>query len=301
MKKGILSVVALAALVLTSCNGDKTRSVSEIKDATPGDSLMFYWGQSLASDYWENTNSDTAMISEKAREEYLRGIKAGMDAAREDEAYNQGVYVGVQIAMNIKDFKDNYPDLKISDKVLLASLKGGLESKEGLDASQVKADFFKLLNRLATEKREADKVSAYKLLKTKAKELGMTEIAQNLYGKEIAPGSGSTLQDGDLVGVDISVTTLGGEMIGMQMPSEMVVGRNYSSPIVSEALRTMKPGETKQFLTSPIDLAPRRYSQGEFKADTLMKFTIKVMNATPEKLPEEEGKGTYVPAGSLKK
>lgn len=281
MKFKTLFSISAALMLLASCDGNKTTNIADLKDPTPGDSLMFYFGQNIGVDFWQSTMNDTTLRTQAAREDYLRGVKAGIGAVRENNAYNQGVYVGVQLAMNLKDFRENYPDLKVDDKVLLASLAGALEDEKAIDPAQAKAEFYKFLEGLSARKREADKEKSYALLQAKAKEMGMTQVAEGLYGKEIAAGSGNDLVDGDLVKMDITASTLSGEMVGMQFPEEVVVGRNYSSPIVSVALRSMKPGETKQFIVSPIDLTPRRYAQGEFRADSLLKFTIKVMSATP--------------------
>lgn len=295
MKLTSLSFFGAALLLLmTSCDGGKTDNIADIEDATTGDSVMFYFGQNLAADFWLSTESDTTLISESAREDYLRGVKAGIAAARNNEAYNKGLFVGVQVATNLKDFRDLYPEVKIDDKVLIAALRAGLESDSAVNVNEVKSQFYKMMDGLARSKEAADAKIAEKLLVEKATELGMKLQAPMLYSKLIDAGKGAEVKSGDRIKVQISVATLDGKMVGMQIPTEIVVGRSYTSPMIAAAIPGMKVGETKQFLSSAMQVTPRRYKLGEYKADQLMKFTIKVdslISGANESVPADSIQG----------
>lgn len=292
MKK-ILIPLACVAILFTACEKTGTPSVSDIPDATRGDSLMFYYGQNVAAEYWMGANADTAFRSKESRKEFLRGFKEGLSDVRDNDAYNRGLYTALGVAMNIRTMKQQYPDVKFDDHVLIDALIAALENDSVADASQVKADFYRVTDAMVRDREKADRVTATKALEKTAAKLGMTRLGDNLYGKTITAGYGPQIKNGDMVMVDISAATVKGELVGMQLPDHMVVGRNYSSPLFSEALLTMKEGETRQFIASPIDLMPRRYRQGEYKCDNLIKITIKVIKVTsggsdsPVETPEQ--------------
>lgn len=273
MKKFYL-LAALGSLLLTSCGGNSTSDLNEISDASTGDSLLFYYGRDVATDFWREADGDSTLRLESSREDYLRGVKAGLSAVRDNDAYNQGIYVGLQVATNLRELKRNYPDLEIDDQVFLSAMRAALENDSVVDAPQNKADFYRLLDHLARTKEKSDTEKARVLLKETAEKLGMNQISEFLYGKAVTQGSGPILKDGDVIELDITAAFANGQMVGMSFPKQAMVGRNYQSPIISEALRTMKVGETKQFIASPVQLTPRRYHQGEYSADRVIKFTI---------------------------
>lgn len=287
MKK-IFLAMAVAAVALTGCKESGTKEISELPNTSRGDSLMFYYGQNVAAEYWMSATSDTTMRGDKERQEFLRGIKAGLSAARDNDAYNKGLYTAVGIAMNIQRMKKDYPDMEFNEQVLYKALVGALANDSAVDPSQVKADFYRVTDNMLKEKEKADRVIANKKLEEEAAKLGMTKVSEGLYGKIITKGTGTPINEGDMVQVDISAATVKGELVGMQLPDRLVIGRNYSSPLFSQALLTMKSGGTRQFIASPIDLMPRRYRDGEFKADQLIKFTIKVLGVIPSAQSNEE-------------
>ncbi|MCM1153516.1 MAG: hypothetical protein NC328_07680 [Muribaculum sp.] len=275
MKTFRLASLMLPALILASC-GDKARnSISDLDNATQSDSISFYFGRSIGYDFWNSTQEDTTLRSEQAREDYLRGIKDGMAAVRDNDAYNQGLYVGLQVATNIRELQKQYPNVDINEKLFLEALKGALDSDSSANGPQDKAELYKILDNLQVSKEKADSETARAQLAKVAAEKKMTRVNENLYVKNITPGSGALLKDGDEVSVEISAALTDGTPLGMQFPSKLTVGQGFASPIISAALRTMKPNQTCTFLASPIELAPRRYRNGEFKPDQLIEFTIK--------------------------
>ncbi|MDE7381745.1 MAG: hypothetical protein K2N03_06420 [Muribaculaceae bacterium] len=267
---------AAALMLLASCNKSKTGSINDVSNATAGDSVMFYFGQNLASDFWLSTESDTTLRGENEREDYLRGVKAGIAAARENEAYNKGLFVGVQVAANLKDFREQFPNLKLDEALLLSSLRAGLESDSAVNENEVKSTFYKLMDQLMRDKEAEDAKAAEKLLAEEAAKLGLKLQLPMLYSKVVTPGDGAVVKNGDKVAIDVSAATLEGKMVGMKLPREVIVGRSYTSPMIMAALPGMKVGETKQFLSSAMEVTPRRYKLGEYKGTQLIKFTIHV-------------------------
>ncbi len=283
MKLKNLSFLGIASLMLlASCDGRKTQSISDISDATPGDSVMFYFGQNLATDFWLGTESDTTLRGENEREDYLRGVEAGIAAARQNEAYNKGLFVGVQVAANLKDFKELYPDIKLDEKVLISALRAGLESDTAVNTAEAKSKFYKLMDDLARSKEKADIKIAEAKLAQEGPKLGMKVQGPMLYSKIVTPGNGPEIKIGEKIALELSVSTINGDMVGIKLPKEVVVGRSYTVPMLGAALPGMKVGETRQFLSTPMEVTPRRYKLGEYKAEQLMKVTVKVLGIVSE-------------------
>lgn len=282
MKKYLrYSLALLLPAALASCNGIGNKTLSDTENATPGDSISYYFGQSVSGDFWLDTESDTTLRDEVAREQYIKGVQAGMAALNDADAYNRGVFVGVQIAQEIRDLKKTYPDQEFNEGLFLSALKEGLKNDTAVDTPQAKADLYRVLGNLASKKAQTDRATSTDALAKEAKKLGMAKVSEGLYSKVITKGEGPKLEKTSMIRADITASTVSGQMIGMQFPKEFEVGRNYSSPIIMQALLSMQPGETAQFLASPIDVAPRRYREGEFKPTDIIKFTIKVLSVIP--------------------
>ena len=288
MRKHYLGLMAAAAL-LSSCGGETT-TLSDIKDPTRGDSIAFYYGRSKGFDYWNEASSDSTLLTEASRKEFLRGVEEGMSAVRDNDAYNYGLLIGLGIAQDIQSLKKEYAGVDVPRDLFISSLKGALKNDSAVDGPQTKAELYRIIDTMQRQKELSDMKTAAALLQKTGTQFGMTKINEQLWGKIISNGSGQQLKDGDRILVDITASTVDGTPVGLQFPKELTVGRHMASPLVSQALRTMKAGETIQFIASPLQLAPRRYRAGEFKADQLIKFTIRVLS-----LREESGSGISKP------
>ena len=65
--------LAIGAFLCAAVACDRNpKNIDDIADPTPGDSLMYYFGQMQADNYWRQTQNDSAMSSEEARTEYMR-------------------------------------------------------------------------------------------------------------------------------------------------------------------------------------------------------------------------------------
>lgn len=91
MKPLIPTIIATSLALLASCGPDKGRDISEFRNASTGDSLMYYYTQMRAYEYWREADSDTSMRNPEQRRRFLDGLKAGMDAIKKssnDANYN---------------------------------------------------------------------------------------------------------------------------------------------------------------------------------------------------------------------
>lgn len=77
MKPLIPTIIATSLALLASCGPDKGRDISEFRNASTGDSLMYYYTQMRAYEYWREADSDTSMRNPEQRRRFLDGLKAG--------------------------------------------------------------------------------------------------------------------------------------------------------------------------------------------------------------------------------
>ena len=152
--KALSIVLVGGALALSSCSGGGSSTADNLKDAAPGDSLLYYFGQIQAAEYWRQAESDTTLRDEKSREDFMRGVKAGMDAVRSEDAYNQGVYLGVQMAMQIKESEEAY-GIKCNKGVLLDAIKGGLANDSAVNIGEANMAFRGIIDNLEARKEAA--------------------------------------------------------------------------------------------------------------------------------------------------
>ncbi len=87
--------MAAAGLMLASCQGgassDGQASSGDLKNATPADSLIYYFGQMRGAEYRRQAERDTTLADAQAKKAYLQGVQAGMNAVKSaDEAYDNG-------------------------------------------------------------------------------------------------------------------------------------------------------------------------------------------------------------------
>ena len=121
--KSYLSIAG-AALMLAACQGASEKggkSLADIPNATAADSLIYYFGQMRGAEYQREAERDTTLDTDQAKKAYVQGVQAGLNAAKaNDEAYNRGLFLGMQMAMNMQQFKDEY-DVQLNKKVFVES------------------------------------------------------------------------------------------------------------------------------------------------------------------------------------
>ncbi len=269
--------------LLTACGGDnaeQAKSIADYKNATTADSLVFYFGQMRAAEYWREAHADTTLASRESRDEFLKGLRAGMDAVRSNMAYNQGVYLGIQLAMNLNEMDEGY-GIKTKKDIMLEAFADGLRNDSVVDYTAAAEEFSTIINALNTQKEEKDRQLGKDALVAEAKALKMTKINDDLYAAAPkTPGTGNLLQVGDSVAVVLIVTQVGGEEIDRQAKPDFKIGSSLIGPI-TEALLTMRIGENREFLTTPPALMGRVYARRGLKPNDLLKIEIFTSPAKP--------------------
>lgn len=263
------------------------RTLADYDNVTTADSLLYYFGQLRAADFWQYAYNDTVLKTRESRDQYLKGLRAGMDAARDDEAYNQGLYVGIQLAMNMKDFAKEY-DVKLNRQIVYNAIEDGLKNDSVVNTGEANSMFRKVLEQLNIKKEESDRAVAEATLAEAAKAGKWQKLGDTLYGGLVkTPGSGLQVKEGDEVAVDVEINDLDGKEIDRRKQESAKVGQSFPGPI-TEALLTMKVGETRSFYTTGPALFGRYAGRYNIKPTQVISFTVTVAPAASQQAPDAE-------------
>ncbi|MDE7159770.1 MAG: hypothetical protein K2O24_02850 [Muribaculaceae bacterium] len=279
MKFHNILVAAAATLMLgglAACESDtKPITAAELAGASQTDSLMYWLGQVNAIEYLNQAERDTTLKTFEARKEFLRGLRVGLDAIKEMEPYNTGVWQGVQMAINLHELAKEYPDLKFNDAIMTRSMAEALVADSTPDAAKAQANFERIFSAMEAEKAERELAASIKDLPAVAKKLGMTEVAPHLFSKTITPGNGAPLQRGEKVATQITVTRTDGTPVRLPLPKEVQIGARYVSRVLTEALTTMNMNGVSTFATSAYALFGKRCESLNLQPSEVLTVEIK--------------------------
>lgn len=245
------------------------KSLESISNATKADSLIYYFGEMRGAEYVSQSASDSSMNTPASKQAFLKGVKAGLDAVKaEQDAYNRGLFLGMQMAMNIDQFKKDY-GVDLSKAVFMDGIAESLSTDSVGDTSEMQREFYRIMSEFQQDKEKKDNEASTKALSEAATKQGFSKINDNLYSK-ISGEAGEKLKDGDKVKVDISIKTLAGKEINAPLPTELTIGQRLQGPL-NEALLSLSSGQKGEFLTSAQALFGPRASQLDLEpADVLV-------------------------------
>lgn len=257
--KSLLSIAA-AGLVLAACQTPEGKTLGQISDASKADSLIYYFGQMRGAEYQREAANDTTLASKQARQEYINGVKAGLNAVKAGkDAYNNGVFLGMQMAMNMAQFKKDY-DVTLSNRVFLESLAEAIESDSIGNPQELQKEFYRIMGEFNKQKEERDREASTQALEKEASAKKMAKISDNLYGN-VPAAKDMKIKDGDKVKVDIKITDSKGNPVNAPLPSTIVVGQRMKDSPINDALLSLSSGQKGTFLTSAYALFGPRCSQ----------------------------------------
>lgn len=279
------SYIALAAcgLLFAACQTQpEAKTLSDFADSSKADSLVYYFAQMRGAEYSREAVRDTTLASDQAKKAYLMGVQAGLNAAKADnEAYNRGLFLGMQMAMNFNQFKKDY-DVTLNKKVFVEGLAEALENDSAIDTQKMQGEFYRLMGEFNSQKEERDKAAASESLSKAASKLNMKKISDTLLGEVTEKTEGEQIKDGDTVDVKIELAKADGEVIPAPLPSQLKVGARNIPPELSDAIKYLKSGETGKFATSAQSLFGQRASQMGVEPADVVVMTIKATVAAPE-------------------
>ena len=277
--------IAGAALMLAACQGASEKggkSLADIPNATAADSLIYYFGQMRGAEYQREAERDTTLDTDQAKKAYVQGVQAGLNAAKaNDEAYNRGLFLGMQMAMNMQQFKDEY-DVQLNKKVFVESLSDAISADSVQDAREMQKEFYRIMGSFNEQKEKRDKEAADAALTQEAAKLKLAKISEVLYGEVTAKNDSAKIKTGDNVVMEIKLSNAGGKEIEAPLPSRGKVG----------ALTALKTGETGKFVTSAQALFGQRCQQIGMKPADAVVFTMKASVAPSDEAKDNTRKVT---------
>lgn len=286
MKIKSFLTIAAAGLLLAACSGNQGKSLDQIKNATPGDSLVYYFGEINGSQFQSLAKSDSTFATEAAKRSYVNGVKAGLNSFKSnDEAFNRGMHLGLQMARNIANFKEDY-DVQLDKQIFIKGLEEALSNDSVKNMQDVQREFNRIMNDFSSRKDEIDKQAATKALSKEAAKMKLAKISDILYGGPVDKKNGVQIKDGDDVTVKVTAKTAAGKSLDIPFPSSMKVGARNLPSQLTEAVKTLKSGETGKFVTTAYDLFGRRTDQFKLAPKDVVIMDI---TATVDPVQTKEG------------
>lgn len=285
------AAVVVAAAALASCSGNsegdsKIRQLSDYKDLTAGDSVAYYYGQLTSLEYWRNAKVDTTLLDRESRDQYLKGLRAGYDAIRSNDAYNQGFFMGVQLAMQMKEFGEDY-STTVSKKVLVNAIEDGLKQDSIINEGELQQNFTEITNSIQMRKDAADRAEAAEILKKEAARNKWQAINVDLYAGPARGGEGDVLKEGDQVGISVVFMNPKGQPIDRRENPDMIVGKMLPGA-VTQGLQTMKVGQTRTFYASAQAVFGRFCQRYGLKGNEIVSFRMTTMPPKAQSVAEDE-------------
>ena len=273
MKK-LFSLLSALLIVLSSCDSNRGKSISDYPDANMGDSLLFYYMKMRAHEYWEEAENDTTLRNPEARKKFLEGVAEGLEIAKNDDKYySYGVQTGMQMALNILKFEKMY-DVRLDRELALESLSRGLDDAEGNNEIEYQNNFYKILDRMKSMQRSKDHEKAKMSLIEEARGRNMTKLSDDLYYKIMRKGSGPYASTGNSAYVKVNYDRADGVDFALPSPEFVTIGAPGIPDVLNRAYVRLNKGSVVQFATTAESLfGSRTYVMG-LKPESVIIVTI---------------------------
>lgn len=286
--KSILATAA-AGLLLASCQGGGAapdgKSLGDIKNASAADSLIYYFGQMRGAEYHRQAERDTTLADAASKKAFVQGVQAGMNAVKnQNEAYNQGLFLGMQMAMNIQQFKEDY-GVDLNKRIFIESLSDAVNADSIADSQDTQREFYRIIGVFNDQKDEREKTAAAESLAKEAVNMKLPKISDDIYGQITSRTDSAALKPGDNVEMEITISKVDGSSLNAPLPTKGRIGaRNIAAPI-NRMLEGMKSGESGRFITSARAMFGPRVSQLGLNGSDVV-----VVNLKASLLPEDDKK-----------
>lgn len=276
----ILTLVALLALVVTSCSDYKEKSVKLESDL---DSLNYAFGYvngKILKDY--HLSKDTTGDGIKS---LMKGIKDGLNQKETVDSLKQAVDLGSMIGNQLRTNTDFYGDstLTMDYKLLRQGMINGVAGSDaGMTADEARDYFNGTMEALQAKKMEAqyndNKVAGQNFLAENAKKEGVIITASGLQYEVIKKGNGPLPKDTDKVKVHYHGTLVDGTVFDSSVdrgqPAEFGVTQVIKGWV--EGLQLMPVGSKYKFYI-PQELAYGSQSQGQIKPFSTLIFEVELL------------------------
>lgn len=290
MKKIFLSTAAASLCLLTACQQSGGNGASMPSNASAADSLIFYLGEVYAAQYKNEAKADTTLDTPEAKRAYLEGVKAGINLPKDnDDAYNKGLQVGMQMATSVAQFNKEY-NVTLNKTVYLSSLTGFVMSDSAVNQRDAQKEFGRLMQQFQEEKENRDREAAIETLSQAVAGKGYDKITDDLYYKITAKNDSAEIKNGDMVNPQIEVKKLDGESVYFTLPARGRVGAPNFKPVINDALMKLRSGETGEFMTTAHALFGARAQQMGMEPSEVLVYTL-CASIAPEKDKAKDSDG----------
>lgn len=283
MKKinSILSVLVLVAVVLSSCNQDKAKSVSLKNDLDSLNYALGYANGKIIKDYHLRTDS-----AGEGLKELLAGIHEGLKAKKEDKDMQAITEFGKSIGSQLKTAPDFYGDSSLTvDYTLIRQglINGIMNEKMGMEAVEAQTYFNRTLEAIHNKRIEAqykdNKVAGQLFLAENAKKEGVVVTASGLQYEVIKQGKGPVPTETDKVKVHYHGTLIDGTVFDSSVDRKEPVDFGVTQVIKgwTEALQLMPVG-SKYKLYIPEELAYGAQNRGKILPFSALIFDVELIS-----------------------
>lgn len=271
VKKLFLAISVCIAIGMTSCDSHEGKDISQYNDASSADSLLFYYVQLRAHEYWELAEKDTSLRSPEARARFLEGLEKGFNSIKTGDAdYNRGVELGVRMAINLQKFEKMY-DVDIHKDMAVPSFRYGLRDGADIPEFNYQESFYRILNRLKQVQRDRDHEKARLSLVEEAREQQMSKISDDLYYRLLKKGEGPYAQYGQSAYVVVNYERADGEDIAVPSPGLVTIGALGVPEVLNRSYSRLNKGSVALFATTAEALfGSRTYIMGMKPEDVLL-------------------------------
>lgn len=267
-------IILILTAILWSCGG-KTDSLDNLKDATPQDSMMYFFGIMQANNYLQDAESDTVMLTEKGRDEFIRGFREAMKMESDNDCYNKGLQLGLRLAIRLREFEKDY-GMKFSEEMLADAFAQYVKSDSVIDIAYAQKNYYKIKDLLDLKKAAKELGAAKESLAKEAAREGFQAVSDTLYAKDVTKaGPGPKFKDGDRVSIKVNTATTDGRELGRQFPDTITIGAGRVPRVICLATHTMTSGQTRTFMTTPKTMFGNQYAKYQLRSDEPIIFTVK--------------------------
>jgi hypothetical protein len=265
----------ILALGLVNCGGGESKSLSDVKNATPSDSLSYYLGEMQASQYFGMCQQDSTI----KRKGYEEGLMKGLELLRDDDdSYNAGLMQGIQLAAQLKGTQKEMSEIQFSKSLFQSGFNYALTGDSIRNLAEDQTAFQNVMRGMSARQEVIDsqKISD-NIAEYIKKNPGFEKIGENEYIKVVKPGSGETLQNGDSITYTLKMASADGKDLSrFNLPdNHVVIGKTLTADYpYASAIMKMKPGETANIIISAKSLFNNYVSQVGLKSTDFLVLTV---------------------------
>lgn len=278
-----LKTFALAAIItvlglITSCSGGGKSDKEDYQNLSLMDSISFYFGEMQGVGYWQQAQMDSTLAGDKNKEAYQKGLLDAMQLIGTDPVYNQGVMTGIQVAMSMQQFKMEYGE-DLNKKLVIEGMRAALRSNTSSSGEAISNSFNVLLTNFEAER--ANKID--KALKKSTEEFLASHKNfkryknSKIYTNVINPGTGEAVSMGDVLDVDMTMSTVTDTPNQIVNTNDLRVGQSFPpNKSIGLVISELKVGDEIEILASAEEVLGQNKNQYDVKDTDLVLVKIKV-------------------------